>query len=285
MAALAGMLKQRGYASPGSDEKIYPPMSTLLERLGIPVLEGYRPENLVPRPDLVVIGNKVSRANAEVQAVLAAGAAVPVAAARRWRSSSSPAAARWWSRGRTARPPRPRCSPGCWSARGRDPSLMVGGESLDFGGNFKLGAGADLRRRGRRVRQRLLRQGAEVPPLPAAAPLLLTAVEFDHADIYRDLERREGGVSPARRAAAEPARRWWSPRDFPHARRGRRRRGARARAPSAHRRGASGRLGDLRDCDGRTRASRVRHGDREEGDAAHCAARAASTPSTRSAST
>src|SRR5512134_3414648 len=72
MAALAGMLKQRGLWVTGSDEKIYPPMSTLLERLGISVLEGFRPDNLTPRPDLVIIGNKVSRTNAEVQGVLAA---------------------------------------------------------------------------------------------------------------------------------------------------------------------------------------------------------------------
>ena len=70
MAALAGMLKQRGYQVTGSDEHVYPPMSSVLERLGIAVLEGYRPDNLTPRPDLVVIGNKVSRDNAEVQAVL-----------------------------------------------------------------------------------------------------------------------------------------------------------------------------------------------------------------------
>jgi len=57
MAALAGMLKQRGLRVTGSDEHVYPPMSTVLERLGIAVMEGYTAEHLVPRPDLVVIGN------------------------------------------------------------------------------------------------------------------------------------------------------------------------------------------------------------------------------------
>src|SRR5215831_18303047 len=73
MAALAGMLKQRGLRVTGSDERVYPPMSTLLQRLEIPVLEGYSPVNLLPPPDLVVIGNKVSRGNPEVQGVLSAG--------------------------------------------------------------------------------------------------------------------------------------------------------------------------------------------------------------------
>ena len=58
MASLAGMLRQRGYEVAGSDEHVYPPMSTYLERLRIPVLEGYTKEHLQTfRPDLVVIGN------------------------------------------------------------------------------------------------------------------------------------------------------------------------------------------------------------------------------------
>src|SRR5712692_10395438 len=73
MSALAGMLKQRGYDVSGSDENVYPPISTLLERLGIVIRPGFRPENLADRPDLVVVGNKVSRANPEVEALLASG--------------------------------------------------------------------------------------------------------------------------------------------------------------------------------------------------------------------
>ena len=66
MATLAALLKQKGHDVQGSDENVYPPMSTALERWGIPVAIGFRPENvLAERPDLVVIGNAVRRENPE----------------------------------------------------------------------------------------------------------------------------------------------------------------------------------------------------------------------------
>src|SRR5205807_9485446 len=69
MASLAGMLRQRGYEVAGSDEHVYPPMSTYLERLKIPVLEGYTKEHLETfRPDRVVIGKIASKTNAEAAA-------------------------------------------------------------------------------------------------------------------------------------------------------------------------------------------------------------------------
>src|SRR5437764_10419345 len=64
MASLAGMLQARGHRVAGSDENVYPPMSTMLEGLGIPVMLGYKPEHLTPAPDCVVIGNALSRGNA-----------------------------------------------------------------------------------------------------------------------------------------------------------------------------------------------------------------------------
>src|SRR5437764_15320569 len=66
MASLAGMLQERGYEVGGSDEHVYPPMSTYLERLRIPVLEGYTKEHLLTfHPDLVVIGNVAAVTNAD----------------------------------------------------------------------------------------------------------------------------------------------------------------------------------------------------------------------------
>src|SRR5712672_426770 len=71
MASLAGMLQQRGYEVAGSDEHVYPPMSTYLDRLGIPVLEGYTKDHLVTfHPELVVIGNAAASTNAEAAATL-----------------------------------------------------------------------------------------------------------------------------------------------------------------------------------------------------------------------
>ena len=65
MASLAGMLQEQGYTVTGSDQNIYPPMSRFLQALSIPVNQGYRPDNLCPKPDLVIVGNVISRYNPE----------------------------------------------------------------------------------------------------------------------------------------------------------------------------------------------------------------------------
>src|SRR5215210_8370600 len=72
MASLAGMLQARGHTVTGSDENVYPPMSTMLESLGIHVMQGYQPEHLpLPAPDcVVVVGNAMSRGNPEVEETL-----------------------------------------------------------------------------------------------------------------------------------------------------------------------------------------------------------------------
>src|SRR5260370_34394751 len=70
MASLAGMLKQRGLRVTGADAAAYPPMSDFLGELGIPVAQPFDPRNLEPRPDLVVVGNAISRGNAELEQVL-----------------------------------------------------------------------------------------------------------------------------------------------------------------------------------------------------------------------
>ena len=186
MAALAGMLKQRGLRVTGSDEHVYPPMSTVLERLGIAVMEGYTAEHLVPRPDLVVIGNKVSRGNTEVEGVLAAqlpylsfpealaefflaGRRSLVVAGTHGKTTST--AMLGW----------------VFEQAGRDPGIMVGGESVDFGGNFKLGAGDCFVVEGDEYDSAFFDKGPKFLHYRPSA-VLLTAVEFDHADIYRDLD-------------------------------------------------------------------------------------------------
>src|SRR5438477_12904881 len=70
MGSLAGLLQKAGYHVTGSDAEIYPPISTQLAQLGIPVAEGYRAANLNPPPDLAVIGNALSRGNEEIEAIL-----------------------------------------------------------------------------------------------------------------------------------------------------------------------------------------------------------------------
>jgi UDP-N-acetylmuramate-alanine ligase len=70
MASLAGMLKQQGHEVTGSDAAAYPPMSELLQSLGITVHEPYSERNLDRRPDIVVVGNAISRGNVELERVL-----------------------------------------------------------------------------------------------------------------------------------------------------------------------------------------------------------------------
>src|SRR5207302_10408212 len=70
MASLAGMLKQRGFRVTGSDAAAYPPMSVFLGEMGIPVAQPFDPRNLTPRPDLVIVGNAISRGNAELEHLL-----------------------------------------------------------------------------------------------------------------------------------------------------------------------------------------------------------------------
>src|SRR5919199_3669261 len=70
MASLAGMLQARGHQVTGSDENVYPPMSTMLASLGIPVMQGYEAGHLVPAPDCVIVGNAIPRGNPEVEETL-----------------------------------------------------------------------------------------------------------------------------------------------------------------------------------------------------------------------
>src|SRR2546425_11678579 len=70
MATLAAMLQESGYRVSGSDQNVYPPMSTFLQERGISVVSPYSKQNLIPKPDLVVVGNAISRGNVELEAVL-----------------------------------------------------------------------------------------------------------------------------------------------------------------------------------------------------------------------
>src|SRR5690606_31708962 len=85
MASVAGLLRSAGHQVTGSDEGVYPPMSDQLRALGIPYAEGYTPDNLRmgrrERPDVVVVGNAISRGNPELEAVLDEGLPYTSAAA------------------------------------------------------------------------------------------------------------------------------------------------------------------------------------------------------------
>ena len=215
MSALAGMLKQRGYEVSGSDENVYPPISTLLERLGIAIRPGFRPENLADHPDLVVVGNKVSRTNPEVEALLANDlpyVSLPQALAELFLADHRSVVVAG-THGKTTS-----TALLAWVLQeaGRDPSVMVGGDSLDFAGNYKLGKGAHFVIEGDEYDTAFFDKGPKFLHYRPQA-LLLTAVEFDHADIYRDLEHVKGAfrqlvdILPAQAPLVVAT-------DFPHAR-------------------------------------------------------------------
>ncbi|HEX9455182.1 MAG TPA: Mur ligase domain-containing protein, partial [Candidatus Binatia bacterium] len=140
MASLAGLLQSRGYRVTGSDQNVYPPMSTYLAQVGIPVLTGFHAEHLLPRPDLVVIGNAVSRGNPEAEAVISQnipyisfpqalgeyliGTRHSIVIAGTHGKTTTTALAAW-----------------VLTAAGLDPGFFVGGVPLNFGSGWKPGGG------------------------------------------------------------------------------------------------------------------------------------------------
>src|SRR5213080_1462595 len=187
MASLAGMLQQRGYVVGGSDEHVYPPMSTYLESLHIPVLEGYTRQHLETfRPDLVVIGNVASRNNSEAEATLALDlpyTSMPEAIYELFiKGKHSIVVA--GTHGKTTT-----TSLMAWvlEAAGRDPSMVVGGIPLNFNQNFKLGKGSDYVIEGDEYHTAFFDKGPKFLHYAANA-LIVNNIEFDHADIYSDLD-------------------------------------------------------------------------------------------------
>ncbi len=187
MAALAGILKEQGFKVTGSDENVYPPMSTFLEALGIKVLNGYQARNLEPLPDLVVVGNVIRRENPEAQAVLArnlprlslpealnrflVGARQSLVVAVTHGKSTTTALIAW-----------------LLQALGRDPGFMVGGIARNFNSNYRTGRGDYVVLEGDEYDTAFFDKRPKfVHFRPSLA--VLTSIEYDHADIYPDLER------------------------------------------------------------------------------------------------
>ncbi len=187
MGSLAGLLRARGIRVTGSDEQLYPPMSTALEQWGIAVNRSFRAENVVEEaPDLVVIGNAVRPDNPEARAAIEEGlpylsfsdAVYRLAIAGRHSVVVS------GTHGKTTT-----TSLVAWllQATGRDPSLLVGGYSLDFDGSFREGQGEHFVVEGDEYDTAFFDKTPKFLHY-AARTLIVTSVEFDHADIYRDLD-------------------------------------------------------------------------------------------------
>lgn len=186
MAPLAGILKHEGYLVSGSDENIYPPMSNLLRDLSIPVRKGYSPTNLTPRPDLVIVGNVITRQNPE--AVELSRLKIPYLslpqALRRFAMQDKRSIVVCGTHGKTTT-----SALAAWilESAGTDPSFLVGGVPNNFPGNFKLGKGPLFVIEGDEYDTAFFDKG---PKFFHYKPwiVILTSIEFDHADIYRDLD-------------------------------------------------------------------------------------------------
>src|SRR5467141_924889 len=198
MASLAGMLKQRGFRVTGSDAAAYPPMSDFLGELGIPVAQPFDPRNVDPqnadqsggsRPDLVVVGNAVSRGNVELEQVLdqripfcslpqllhdefLRGKEVLVVAGTHGKTTTTSMLA--W----------------IFHSAGMQPSFLIGGIAENFSSSFQLGQGKHFIIEGDEYDSAFFDKGPKfLHYFPDAA--ILTSGEFDHADIYKDLDAVE----------------------------------------------------------------------------------------------
>ena len=186
MAALAGMLAERGYRVTGSDLQLYEPTASLLKNSKVEVLTGFGPQNLAPAPDLVVVGNVIMRINPEAVALLEGSIPylsmpealyhfflrerrVLMVAGTHGKTTSTAMMAQ------------------VLTAAGRDPSLLVGGVAKNFGSNYKLGAGEHFVIEGDEYDTAFFDKGSKFLHYHPHGTII-TAVEFDHADIFRDLD-------------------------------------------------------------------------------------------------
>src|SRR6266478_5944935 len=189
MASLAGMLKQRAFHVTGSDAAAYPPMSDFLASLRIPLSQPFAATNLEPRPDIVVVGNAISRGNVELEHVLdqrisfcslpqilhdefLRGKEVLVVAGTHGKTTTTSMLA--W----------------IFDQAGLQPSFLIGGIAENFGSSFQLGDGKYFILEGDEYDTAFFDKGPKfLHYFPNA--IILTSVEFDHADIYKDLDAVE----------------------------------------------------------------------------------------------
>ncbi len=186
MASLAGMLQARGHKVTGSDQNVYPPMSTQLEQLGIEIMKGYKPENLEVGADRFIVGNTISRGNPEVEELL--NRKLPY-------FSQAETVKREFIRGKHSlviagtHGKTTTTSIATWvmEVGGLDPSFLVGGVVQNFGASFRVTESDYFVIEGDEYDTAYFDKKPKfMHYLPETA--IVNNVEFDHADIYRDLE-------------------------------------------------------------------------------------------------
>ncbi|MBN2430019.1 MAG: UDP-N-acetylmuramate:L-alanyl-gamma-D-glutamyl-meso-diaminopimelate ligase [Acidobacteria bacterium] len=186
MGSLAMLLKEKGFQVSGSDTGIYPPMSDLLAAAKIPVRHGFRKENLLPRPDLVVVGNAIARGNEELEFVLDSGIAytsLPEILRLTFLGERTPLVVTG-THGKTTT-----AAMLAWALEnlGASPSFFIGGVPINFGRSARLGQGSLFVIEGDEYDTAFFDKAPKFfhyrPDL-----LIINSIEYDHADIYPDLD-------------------------------------------------------------------------------------------------
>jgi UDP-N-acetylmuramate: L-alanyl-gamma-D-glutamyl-meso-diaminopimelate ligase len=189
MAPLAGMLREHGYRVTGSDSGVYPPASTLLEKLGISFFHTFDAAHLEPAPDLVVIGNIIARGNPELEEVL--DRRIP------YRSMPEileevflPGRHSIVVSGTHGKTTTTAMLAWIFHTAGKLPNFLVGGVAENFGKSYGLGGGEEFILEGDEYETAFWDRG---PKFFHYHPddLIVTSLEYDHADIYRDFETYE----------------------------------------------------------------------------------------------
>lgn len=186
MAALAGMLKQTGFQVTGSDTNVYPPMSDFLGEIGITPVCGYDPENITPTVDLVIVGNVIRADNPEVAGLARQKLpylSFPQALAHFFIQGSTSLVVAG-THGKTTT-----CSllASTLHHAGCDPSFMIGGIVEEFGANFRIGFGPYFVSEGDEYDTAFFdKESKFLHYMPRIG--IITSVEFDHADIFDDLD-------------------------------------------------------------------------------------------------
>jgi UDP-N-acetylmuramate: L-alanyl-gamma-D-glutamyl-meso-diaminopimelate ligase len=186
MAPLAGMLRESGYRVTGSDSGVYPPASTLLEKLGISFFHTFDAAHLEPSPDLVVVGNIIARGNPELEEVL--DRKIP------YRSMPEILEEVFLPRrhsivvsGTHGKTTTTAMLAWIFHTAGKRPNFLVGGVAENFGKSYGLGGGEEFILEGDEYETAFWDRG---PKFFHYHPddLIITSLEYDHADIYRDFE-------------------------------------------------------------------------------------------------
>ncbi len=185
MGGVALLAKRAGHHVSGSDQHTYPPMSTQLEAEGIELFEGYSPEHFNPKPDLVIVGNALSRGNPAVEYVLNSG--ISYTSGPRWlgenylRGKSVIAVAGTHGKTTTA-------SMVAWilESEGQKPGFLIGGVPENFGHSARDGVRYFVVEADEYDTAFFDKRAKFVHYRPDIA--ILNNLEFDHADIYEDIK-------------------------------------------------------------------------------------------------